>query len=69
MTSAQFLASFARALRKARLKRGLTQEAIAEMAIVHPTYVSRVETEEYTPTIASLRSRLKSRGLVVTYGV
>ena len=52
MTSAQFLGGFARALRKARLKSGLTQEAVAEAAGVHLTYVSRVETEAYTPTIS-----------------
>jgi transcriptional regulator with XRE-family HTH domain len=52
MTSAQFLAGFARALRRARLKKKLTQEAVAEAASVHPTYVSRVETGAYTPTIA-----------------
>lgn len=52
MTSAQFLAGFARALRRARLKKGLTQEAVAEAASVHPTYVSRVETGTYTPTIS-----------------
>ncbi len=52
MTSAQFLAGIARALRRARLKKGLTQEAVAEGAGVHPTYVSRVETGTYTPTIA-----------------
>jgi transcriptional regulator with XRE-family HTH domain len=52
MTAAQFLAGFARALRRARLKKGLTQEAVAEAAGVHPTYVSRVETGAYTPTIS-----------------
>ena len=52
MTSAQFLVGFARALRRARLKKGLTQEAVAEAARVHPTYVSRVETGAYTPTIS-----------------
>jgi transcriptional regulator with XRE-family HTH domain len=29
----------------------MTQEAVAEAASVHPTYVSRVETGAYTPTI------------------
>jgi XRE family transcriptional regulator, regulator of sulfur utilization len=52
MTSAQFLAGFARALRTARLKKGLTQETVAETAGVHPTYVSRVETGAYIPTIS-----------------
>ena len=52
MTSAQFIAGFAQALRGARLKQGMTQESVAESGGVHPTYVSRVETAAYTPTIA-----------------
>jgi transcriptional regulator with XRE-family HTH domain len=52
MTSAQFLAAFAQALRRARQKKGLTQEAVSEAASIHPTYASRVETGMYTPTIA-----------------
>jgi transcriptional regulator with XRE-family HTH domain len=51
MTSAQFLAGFARSFRKARLKKGLSQEAVAELARVHPTYVSRIETGTFTPTL------------------
>ena len=52
MTSEQFLRSFAQAFRGARLKEGLTQEAVAEAAGIHPTYVSRIETGVYTPTIS-----------------
>jgi transcriptional regulator with XRE-family HTH domain len=52
MTPARFSASFAKMLRKARLARGLSQEALAEAAQVHPTYVSRVETTKINPTIA-----------------
>jgi transcriptional regulator with XRE-family HTH domain len=53
MTAARFSASFARALRRARNERGLTQEELAEAARVHPTYVSRVETNKLNPTISA----------------
>lgn len=52
MTGAQFSAAFARALRAARLEKGLSQEAVADAARVHPTYVSRVETGKIIPSIA-----------------
>jgi transcriptional regulator with XRE-family HTH domain len=35
------------------MERGLIQEELAEAARVHPTYVSRVETNKLNPTIAA----------------
>jgi len=39
----EVLAAFGRAVRKVRLERGFTQEALAEAAGIHPRYVSDVE--------------------------
>ena len=51
MKRSRFSASFARAIRRARLAAKLTQEKVAEAAGVHPVYVSMVERGESVPTI------------------
>jgi transcriptional regulator with XRE-family HTH domain len=51
MKRSRFSAAFARAIRRARLAAKLTQEELAEVAGVHPVYVSMVERGESIPTI------------------
>jgi transcriptional regulator with XRE-family HTH domain len=43
--------AFAAAIKKRRLKEGLSQEALAELAKVHHTYVSMLERGKSKPTI------------------
>lgn len=42
---------FGAALRKHRLKAGISQEAVAELAHIHPNYVSMVERGVRNPTL------------------
>jgi len=44
-------AAFGEILRSRRLSAGLTQEALAERAEVHPTYVGLVERGQRNPTL------------------
>ncbi len=41
-------------LRALRRKRGLTQEELAERAEVHPTYITRLETDERVPSLTTI---------------
>ncbi len=43
MREKQFLSAFGGAVKQVRLDRALTQEALAERAGIHPTYVSMIE--------------------------
>ncbi len=51
MKRSRFSAAFARAIRRNRLERKMTQERLAEVAGVHPVYVSMIERGERIPTI------------------
>lgn len=50
-------------LKNYRNFRGLTQEALAEMADVHPTYLGQVERGEKNVTIESLEKIVASLGI------
>lgn len=52
-------------LRKAREKRGLSQEELAFEAGVHRTYVGGVERAEYNVTILTLLRFTKALGITV----
>lgn len=45
-------------IRVYRLKKGLTQEQLAEMADVHPTYIGQVERGEKNLTVGTLEKIL-----------
>jgi transcriptional regulator with XRE-family HTH domain len=46
--------AFGRELRAARTKAGLSQEQLAHVSSVHPTYVSQVERGLLSPTLTKL---------------
>ncbi len=43
--------SFGRAVRSKRIALGITQEKLAELADLHPTYISMVERAVRSPTL------------------
>lgn len=51
---AKIAAEFGSRLRALRLEAGLSQEALADLAVVHRTYVSLVERGDSTPTLYSI---------------
>lgn len=51
MRSANISARFGVVVRRHRLEAGLTQEALAESAKLHPTYISMVERGIRNPTL------------------
>jgi transcriptional regulator with XRE-family HTH domain len=51
MKRSKFAPAFAKAVRRVRLKAGMSQERLAEAASVHPVYVSLIETGKRVPTI------------------
>lgn len=63
MPRSRFAASFAQALRRERLRTELTQEALAERAGLHPTYVSMVETAKKIPTMEAAHRLAKGLGV------
>ena len=64
----QLTASFARVVRKHRARQGLSQEALAEAAGIHHTYVGLLERGERKPTIdVAESSRELSERSVLTH--
>jgi transcriptional regulator with XRE-family HTH domain len=53
-------AQFGKHLRAARLAAGLTQEALAERAELHPTYISNTERGYSCPTIYTVARLAKA---------
>ena len=51
MARSPFATSFANAVRRHRRRVGLTQEALAEKAGLHPTYISMIENGHKVPTL------------------
>jgi transcriptional regulator with XRE-family HTH domain len=48
------LEKLGRAIREQRLKRGLSQEELAELADVHPTYIGKVERAQKNVSFENL---------------
>ncbi len=61
----QILVKLGRNLRKAREKRGWSQEEFAFRCGVHRTYVGSVERGEYNVTILTLRKFTKALGITL----
>jgi transcriptional regulator with XRE-family HTH domain len=47
---------FAKNLRRVRLERGLSQEALADRASLDRTYISALERQRYSPSIDTIES-------------
>lgn len=54
--------AFAVVLKRHRQKRGISQEALAEMADIHPTHVSLIERFERNPSINVAKALAKALG-------
>lgn len=55
--------NFGGSVKKRRLAAGMTQEALAEAAKLHPTYVSMVERGKRNPTLESAYAIAKALGV------
>ncbi|MCD4812727.1 helix-turn-helix domain-containing protein [bacterium] len=60
MKKAPILKKFGAKLRKERLKRGLSQEKLAELADVHRTYVGMLERAEKNITLKNIEKIAKA---------
>jgi transcriptional regulator with XRE-family HTH domain len=58
--------AFSVVLRNLRTKRGLSQEALAEKAGLHPTYISLIERGIRKPTIDAAQSLAVGLGLTLS---
>ena len=65
----QVLIKLGRNLRKAREKRGWSQEEFAHRCGVHRTYVGGVERGEYNVTVLTLRKFTKTLGITVQHAL
>ena len=55
--------AFGMVLKKHRLAKGISQEAIAEMADIHPTHVGFIERSERNPSLNVAKSLAKALGV------
>lgn len=61
--TAKILKKFGQRVRDERLKRGLSQEALAEKAGVHRTYIGMIERAEKNITLTNVEKIAKALGL------
>lgn len=54
------LVKFGKKIREARVKRGLSQEALADIANVHRTYIGMVERAEKNITLLNIQKLSKA---------
>jgi len=58
--------ALARKLRELRLKEGITQERLAFLAGLHPTYISMLENGRKSPTIDALGRIARALGVSIS---
>lgn len=63
MGRSRFATSFAAVVRVHRRRAGLTQEALAERAGLHPTYISMIENGHKVPTLEAARQLASGLGV------
>jgi transcriptional regulator with XRE-family HTH domain len=61
--TAKILKKFGQRVRDERLKQGLSQEALAEKAGVHRTYIGMIERAEKNITLTNVEKIAKALGL------
>jgi transcriptional regulator with XRE-family HTH domain len=59
----QALADLGHGLRRLRLDRGLTQEALADLCNLHPTYIAGLEKGRRNPSYLTLCALARGLGL------
>lgn len=55
MDAGRFQAEFGRKVRELRVERGLSQEALASAAGLHPTHISLIETGKRVVRLTTIR--------------
>ncbi len=66
MARERLIRALSTVLRKRRRKAGLSQEALAFEASVHPTYISLLERGQRNPTVLVLAEIAKALGTTMT---
>ena len=64
--ASKILKQFGQRVREERLKQGLSQEALAEKAGVHRTYVGMVERAEKIITLTNIEKFAKALGVDIS---
>lgn len=65
ISNKQFLIFLGQKVREVRIKKGISQEQLGELAKVHRTYVGMIERGEKNITIFNLRKFAEALGLHV----
>ena len=65
-TKHQILIVFGRKVREERLKRGLSQEELADKAGFHRTYIGMIERAERNITLANIQKIAEALGLEIS---
>ena len=58
--------ALARKLREIRLQQGITQERLAFLAQLHPTYISMLENGRKSPTVDALERIARALGVRIS---
>jgi transcriptional regulator with XRE-family HTH domain len=66
MTKKEELKKFGRRLRELRLRRGYSQEKLAELAKLHRNYVGMVERGERNITLLNIKKLARALGIQVS---
>lgn len=61
----QILTRFGNRVRQERLRRGISQERLGELAKVHRTYIGMIERAEKNITLTNMQKIAKALGLKV----
>ena len=61
----QLLQKFAKRVREERLKKGISQERLGELAHVHRTYVGMIERAEKNITLTNMEKFARALGLKI----